>query len=149
MPPFRYLGNIRGRIGARFGLEAGHGKAKITLATTEAGLVPEDGSCSFFLETARFARFGIDRFVPLWPDASPCACIGRRNVRLACGPNTKSAIVSGLQFRKGPLWPKTLHRETRSVAKPHSLFPALVRRWAFRAFGCSRIAYPNTAARRS
>ena len=48
MPPFRYLGNIRGRIGARFGLEAGHGKAKITLATTEAGLVPEDGSCSFF-----------------------------------------------------------------------------------------------------
>lgn len=48
MPPFRYLGNIRGRIGARFGLEAGHGKAKITLAPTKAGWLMQMGACSFF-----------------------------------------------------------------------------------------------------
>lgn len=63
MPPFRYFGNIRGRIGARFGLEAGRGKAKITLATTEAGLVPKMEDVRF--GSRSFSRFDIDRFAPL------------------------------------------------------------------------------------
>lgn len=43
MPPFRYLGNILRLRDVRFGLGTGRGKAKITLAPTEAGLAYADG----------------------------------------------------------------------------------------------------------
>ena len=57
MPPFRYLGNILGCAGVRFGLGSvcasawaraweGEDCAR-ALALTEAGLVSEDGRCSF------------------------------------------------------------------------------------------------------
>ncbi len=45
------------------------------------------------------ALIGQYRPGPLCPSR---ALIDQRNVRLTCGLNTKSAIVSGLQFRKGP-----------------------------------------------
>lgn len=59
MPPFRYFGNIRGRMGARFGLGTGRGKSKIALAPTKAGWLMRMGAC--------FARLGFDWPVPPWP----------------------------------------------------------------------------------
>lgn len=63
MPPFRYLGNILGCAGVRFGLGSvcvfawarawGGEDCARALALTEAGLVSEDGRCSFS-EAARF-----------------------------------------------------------------------------------------------
>ena len=57
MPPFRYLGNILGCAGVRFGLGSVRASAWArawegedcarALALTEAGLVSEDGRCSF------------------------------------------------------------------------------------------------------
>ena len=82
MPPFRYLGNILGCAGVRFGLGSvcvpawaraweGEDCAR-ALALTGAGLVSEDGRCPFWkmlvLEAARFrASTSIDsrRSVPM------------------------------------------------------------------------------------
>ena len=64
MPPFRYLGNIRGRMGARFGLGTGRGRAKITLAPTEAGWLMQMGA---FLHAS--ALIGQYRPGPLCPFA--------------------------------------------------------------------------------
>ena len=73
MPPFRYLGNILGCAGVRFGLGSvcvfawarareGEDCAR-ALALTEAGRVPKMEDARF--GSRSFSRFDIDRFAPL------------------------------------------------------------------------------------